>query len=67
MEEKLTLQDLSKSGKTYWRFSQSERAEVRKAVLRNTYLVKLQLQKKEKNCHLHLKIQLQFVLCMAIF
>lgn len=25
MEEKLTLQDLSKSGKTYWRFSQSEK------------------------------------------
>lgn len=25
MEEKLTLQDLSKFGKTYWRFSQSEK------------------------------------------
>lgn len=25
MEEKLTLQDLAKLGKTYWRFSQSEK------------------------------------------
>jgi len=57
MEEKLMLQDLSKSGKTYWRFSQSKKGRRQESCLLNIYLVRLQLQKKEKNCHLFQRTQ----------